>query len=66
MKQTKTFLEFYQELLGFRVFKERFWNGRSYIKEVSKSELYWGGVTLKEIYSNPNYKIEKRKHDNDI
>jgi hypothetical protein len=60
MIQKETFLEYSMDLKGFRVFKEVYYNGFKKVIEKPKSELYWSGVSLKEIYTNPSYKIEKR------
>jgi hypothetical protein len=55
-----TYLEFTREFQGVRIFEESYFNGRRTVVEKPKSQLYWAGITPKQIKSDPKYILEKR------
>jgi hypothetical protein len=60
MEERSEFLEFTNELKGFRVFRTRYRNGFKNEHEVPKYVLFWSKISVKEIYNNPQYRIAIR------
>jgi hypothetical protein len=60
MKTNQTFFEFCRDFLGKRIYKRTLWNGIDHKIEVSKSELYWSGISYKSVYLSDKYVLENR------
>ena len=60
MKTNQTFFEFCRDFLGKRIYRRTLRNGMFFQKEIYKFELYWSGISYKEVYLSDNFLIQDR------